>query len=87
MHIYLYNYYSTKCHGENPWIECAKRGSEFCTRQSSDGPNPRFTHNIHVLLDSTIYRRVGYIAVNDMASPLSSFAFCDVLYTCTYVRC
>ena len=33
--------------GDNPWIDCAKLGSEVCAIQSADGPNPNFAPNIY----------------------------------------
>ena len=35
--------------GDNPWIDCAKRGSEVCAIQSTDGPNPNFAPNIYTV--------------------------------------
>ena len=34
--------------GDNPWIDCAKLGSEVRAIQSTDGPNPNFAPNIYI---------------------------------------
>ena len=36
--------------GDNPWINCAKLGSEVRAIQSADGPNPNFAPNIYMYM-------------------------------------
>ena len=36
--------------GDNPWIDCAKLGSEVRAIQSADGPNPNFAPNIYTIV-------------------------------------
>ena len=33
---------------------CAKQGSEFCTANSMDGPNPYLAHNIYVIYNINV---------------------------------
>ena len=36
--------------GDNPWIDCAKRGSEVRAMQSADSLNPNFAPNIYMYM-------------------------------------
>ena len=57
---------------DNLQIVCAKLGSEVCTGQSSDCPDPNFAHNIHVYTntvskqysDMTKYRYTPALKLN-----------------------